>query len=129
MNDPLRALLQAGDPLPPGEEIAPADARRMRQTVLAETPSSTLWHRWPVAAVAVTLISVIASGAFLNPRPRPDLGSESGITVASAGPETPSLTDLPEEPRARQIRFMTRGGTRVIWTLEPPTPTATTTPR
>ena len=127
MNDDLRTLLRTGDPLPPGEELSPAVARRMRRAVLAEAPPPTPWRRWQMAAVAAGLTSVIAGAYLLVSGPRPDSAGQHGVATVPAGSGATPQPGLTEEPRDRQIRFMTRGGTRVIWMLKPKLAPYTTT--
>ena len=119
MNDDLRTLLRQGDPLPPDETLSPIAVQRMRQAVLAEAPRPGLWRGWRLAAVATTLMSVIF-GVYLLTSPRQPFAEQDPVaTIASALDASSAGSDQDNVPRDRQIRFMTRGGTRIIWMLKP----------
>lgn len=123
-DDPLRQLLQAGDPLPPGEKLSVDDARRMRRAVLAEakSPAWTILPRgfspiagWRLAAVAAAAAAVM----LLVFRPWTQPGpSEAPPRIATTHDHDTAAYSIPEPPD-RQIQFVTRGGTRVIWMLKP----------
>ncbi|MEM7350578.1 MAG: hypothetical protein AAF657_07215 [Acidobacteriota bacterium] len=123
----LRQQLKAGDPLPSGEEMPQADARRMRQVILAEAQPVTPRGYWQAAAVAAALTMVVGSAHFLSLRPQPP--EPKGLSDRSnPSPQTNSPIATSEStgsPADRQIQFTTRGGTRVIWVLKSTTQLAT----
>lgn len=119
MSNDLRSLVREGDPLPPGESLTPAAVARMRQSVMAEAARQTSWHRWPLAAMAAVVVTVAAALLLLNLVP-PTAVDPLGERAAADPPG--SLTRLAETPPDRQVRFTTRGGTRVIWMLKPTSP-------
>ena len=119
-DEELRRLLRAGDPLPPGEELCGSASRRMRRAILAETRREPRWI-WQTAVAAAALTATIA-GAHLW-----SLVSGSGGGPGPAHPRASrtlpdtrvAVADPVAEPGDRQIQFITRGGTRVIWLLKP----------
>ena len=124
----LRRQLRAGDPLPPGERLAAETAARMRRAMLIETPRPSLWRRWPQPVLATALAAVLAaalgsvyllgSPPSTNLQPPDDFATTRDDRRSVSGDHTPD----------RQIQFITRGGTRVIWMLKPKTDDSTDTP-
>ena len=143
--DRLRALLQVGDPAgEPGPGFG--ELARMRETVLAAAaaaPRSTRLAGVPapvLAAAALAAVAVLAAGAWLgrsgpvavlpteSPRasaawspsaPEP-AAFEAPPPPAAAGPALPrEQREAPSPLRATTVRFTTRRGTQIIWTLDP----------
>jgi hypothetical protein len=110
-----REWLRSADPVGTEPPLAEADAQRIRHRVIAEADardSTQLgWRRTPgvAAAVLVTLVAAFGVSRWLTP-------------TASLVPE-PVVAPARTDPGARQLLFVTRGGTRVIWvfnaTFEP----------
>ncbi len=117
-DEELRHWLRAGDPLPPDEELPRPAALRMRQVVLAAEPRPA-WPMWRVAAVAASLAVALAAAWLTQTQSAP--GPDATLIVV----QTPPAAEAAIEPPGRQIQFVTRGGTRVIWTLKPRAPSGT----
>lgn len=112
----LRHRLRAGDPASAGPLPAP-EAERMRRRLLATAaaaPERAAWGRPLLAgltAAAALALVVVWSGQRSSPDPVTRTGA---LTVAQGTP------DGAEAGRpARDIRFVTAGGTQVVWRLDP----------
>ncbi len=117
----LRDQLRAGDPLAPGETMSSLPATRMRNAMLAEVRHTTPQRGWRLAAVAAALSVALGSAYLLRLSSDHPIPVNDGGVVAATGPSgSPSSTsDRADELNDRQIQFITRGGTRVIWLLKP----------
>ncbi len=120
-DEELRQWLRAGDPLPPGEELPRPAALRMRRLVIdaGEERRRPAWPMWRVAAVAASLALALATAWLTQTQSAP--GPDATLIVV----QTPPAAEAAIEPPGRQIQFVTRGGTRVIWTLQPRAPSGT----
>jgi hypothetical protein len=113
MND-ARKWLQAGDPLAIEPELSDAEAQRMRRTIVAAAAESSgipafRSMRWFVAAVAVLAVVIVGTQSAR-------LTSNRKLRLADA--ERPLATE-PPVTTPRQVQFVTKGGTRVIWQFNP----------
>jgi hypothetical protein len=102
-------------PLPPADQ-GPAEQETLHTAALPRGGIAG----GPIAAAPTTprSVSSAATGAPAAPpgtaRPRPQLNTP-GPTPAAG---TPAFTDAAAN-RPRQLQFVTPGGTRIIWTLDP----------
>jgi hypothetical protein len=120
-NERLRAILRRGDPGasdagPSREEIA-----WMRQTVLrgAETSRAPGAGFRLAAGGALAALVLMAGLALWRSDPGRPAGSGADRAVRSAGPTRRSEADPAERRAVRVIHFVTPGGTRVVWSLDP----------
>ena len=114
MNE-LRRLLQEGDPVAREPGLAAADLERMRHTImrmraaLAAPPRS--WHGLLVVAAAGTVliagITLAQRAILLQPISAPPTDRQQTVMAEAHAPS-----------EVRQLQFVTRGGTRVIWTFD-----------
>lgn len=127
-DEKLRRQLRAGDPLPPGERLSAQAAARMRRAMLIETPRLPLWRRWPqpvlATALAAALAAVLGSIYLLGSSTSSNLQPKDEVAMIRDDRRSVSGDHIPD----RQIQFITRGGTRVIWMLKPRTDDTTATP-
>ncbi len=107
-NDEIRKLLRRGDPAGDGETLPPDEVASLRRKVLAEVRAdgSRGWRpSWALGlsmAAAAVMVSIVVF--MLRTQPATD--------VTTRGDRAP-------ERAVQQIQFVTPGGTRVIWTLDP----------
>jgi hypothetical protein len=138
MSDEIRKLLRRGDPLDEDPGLSPSEIAGMRQAMLAAVAEPGATAGW-MPALAGGMLAALALGLVLfvdlsgmreavhppavqgHRRPSADGGA---VTDPSAG----TTSTVPGQVRAaldtavrtsRRIDFVTRGGTRVIWTLDP----------
>ncbi len=93
MNDELTEILRAHDPAR-GKALTGFDRTRIVQRALATMPP----RRWQLAAALALLALVVAGGALVRAR---------------------RTVPVPQRAAVRQIQYVTPGGTRIIWTLDP----------
>jgi hypothetical protein len=121
-DDALGVVLRRGDPS--GDATVPSewDFSRMRQRIVAEADrrSGSIRFGAPVVATAavalVTLFlgwSVVRLGSGAEQSPPSPVREIRGTAEADGSP------DRPGQPRVRQVQFLTPGGTRVVWLLNP----------
>ena len=93
MNDELTEILRAHDPAR-GKALTGFDRTRIVQRALAAAPRP---RRRLAAALALVVLALVAGTVVRGRRTMP----------------------VPQRAAVRQIQYVTRGGTRVIWTLDP----------
>jgi len=120
--DPVGSLLRRGDPARDGSAPSTEEIARMRARILAEAErrSARAWIPAPaLAAAAVVLVTAFLGWNVV----RLGRGAEQAVssTVSETGltAGTERGSDAPEQPRVRQVEFLTPGGTRVVWLLNP----------
>lgn len=107
-DDEIRKLLRRGDPAGDGETLPPDEVASLRRKILAAVPSgrsrgwSPAWALGLTVAAAAVLVSVV----LFMPKSRP----AKVLTTREVHTQ---------ERTVQQIQFVTPGGTRVIWTLDP----------
>jgi hypothetical protein len=104
-------LLREGDPIAFDPDMPEADARRIRQQVLAHRGRArddrgALWRG--VAVFASVGAAAVALGTWLGDA---GLGGTPGGRVRLA-------VVTATEPPPRQVQFVTPRGTRVVWVLQ-----------
>jgi len=136
----LREVLQKGDPYAEGA-LAPHEIEQMRSRVLEASAALPVLNRpaarfhWllkPFPAFATLGLLVIAIASILwNSRVLPPSSQVMNATDVGTSPSTRANTahsavpgdGLPvvqaAESRLRQLQFLTRGGTRIIWVFNP----------
>ena len=108
MNE-IRTRLQQDDPLRHDSELNVHDAERMRRVVLAasgERPIGSMpgWLALATVAAVVVTIGTLA----VRTRHHAPVSDGARLPVVTAPPDAENL-------HPRQLHFVTRGGTRVIW--------------
>ena len=112
----LNRALRDGDPAAVDARLTDAERHRIRARLsnLKPVPPLSGAHRWLISAVAVSIIGAIAfavSGKWT--------ASRSNFRAAAM----PAPSAVPpvgtERHELRQLRFVTSGGTQVIWLLDP----------
>ena len=121
-DDEIRQLLRRGDPAGDGETLAPDEVARLRRKILAEIPSERprgwrpAWALGLSVAAAAVLVSIVVfiwtPSSPLRTDRRPVGSHTSATDLTTRGVRT-------QERAVQQIQFVTPGGTRVIWTLDP----------
>ena len=106
-NDDLRAWLRRGDPVSDCMDPSPDRTARMRERILTAADSTPRRRPAFLAALAATA-ALVALLLLLRPAPP---------THRTVMPE--SVEDRAPSTSARQIHFVTEGGTRIVWTLDP----------
>jgi hypothetical protein len=103
----LRAWLRRGDPAATAEPSV-AEISKMRARVVAAVEARRR-SNGPAAPLAVLAAAALFAALLLWTPRREASGPRHG---AAAAPAAPAKV-------ARQIHFVTDGGTRVVWTLDP----------
>jgi hypothetical protein len=121
-DDFLGSLLRRGDPACDGSAPSAVEIASMRARVLAEAEhrSARAWLPAPaLAAAAVVLVTAFLgwNTARLGRDAERAMTSPVNGTTVRAGSDRGS--DSQERPRIRQVEFLTPGGTRVVWLLNP----------
>ena len=137
-NERLYAWLRAGDPASEGSP-GPVEIARMRSAILAEAATRSMRPRPLRALVAATALAAgagLAVAAWLArsgpaavlppvldaasvtwaPREPPPLAAERAVPPAREPRSRPQVTSVTQ---ATTVRFTTRRGTQIIWTLDP----------
>jgi len=139
----LRELLRRGDPAHDARSLGTQDLARLRQEILgpaaARGPATGLVN-WRWAAVATCVVIVVAMGWHLrdqsvHPSAVPDPATEQAsstldrvtpqeisppwVADAVPAPVVPAATAASGADQTRTLRFTTRRGTQIIWTLDP----------
>jgi len=118
-NKSLREVLRRGDP--EGDGRAPSGVERAtlrrRMVDAARASSSPAWSRLPVFASALTVAAllVVASLFWLQPDVH-DAPSRVDVGI-DAGNGTSTTAENGTPPPIRNVQFVTRGGTRIVWVL------------
>ena len=108
MNE-LRTRLQQGDPIRHEPVLDRDDRDRMRRTVLAASANTRISRSHGLIAVATLATLVLAIGTLVvRTVHQTSVSDAAPPQVATAQPD-------PESQHPRQLHFVTRGGTRVIW--------------
>ena len=104
----LHGLLTAADPIAERPELPPEDALAIRRAaVSAAAAARPAGEFWPGAVpVAALVVITVAAGVAVARKLPPDRETPP-TAAASVGQGT-----------RQQVRFVTPGGTRVIWTLD-----------
>jgi hypothetical protein len=145
MSDGIRSLLRRGDPLGDDPGLSPAESAHLKRSILGRVPEeSPAAGRLPalvggtLAALALGIVFFADLAPVIEAPPsRPVPGQEEAGTTSAPPPSTAAQLSTPpatsgagasaveraalQDPvrAARRIHFVTRGGTRVIWTLDP----------
>jgi hypothetical protein len=126
-NDRLRAVLKQGDPA--ADDGAPSSAERAvhrgRIVDAARASSAPAWRSVPLTASALIVVLVLAAAALfrlaptfkdgaalvadrVTTQPGPPFGAGNGTTTDGNPTDPPSV---------RNIQFITKSGTRIVWVL------------
>jgi hypothetical protein len=130
-DDELRSLLRSGDPASADPGPDASETARLRRRLLEEASAALVRRAGSprrirlLVAAAVPATALLAALALWNNAP-------SGARRPAGTPGAPAMEDVraPEpavvDPGARRpldrrrtIHFETRGGTRVVWSLDP----------
>jgi hypothetical protein len=116
------SLLRRGDPARDGSAPSAEEIASMRARVLAaaEHRSARVWTPAPaLAAAAVVLVTAFLgwNTARLGREAERAMSSTVNGTTVTVGSDRGS--DPQDRPRIRQVEFLTPGGTRVVWLLNP----------
>ncbi len=117
----LREILRRGDPGASGAGPTREEIARMRQAILrgAETRRAPAAGFRLAAAGALAALLLVGGLALwkIDPGRPPGPGAEPA--ARPAGETRRSETGPPERKGVRVIHFVTPGGTRVVWSLDP----------
>lgn len=107
-DDEIRKLLRRGDPAGDGETLPPDEVASLRRKILAAVPPepSRGWRPAWALGLGVAAAAVLVSVVVFMPRTQPEK-------------VLPTQEAHTQERAVQQIQFVTPGGTRVIWTLDP----------
>jgi hypothetical protein len=119
--DRLAAILRAADPVREEPGLRAEEAVSMRRAILREAPEGQRHElRAPLAAaaLAVAALAVVLLLAFM-PRAAVRPGSSPDPASGRPAATSPHAVAGRGERGVRTIHFVTSGGTRVIWSLDP----------
>ncbi len=116
-DEEIRELLRRGDPAGDGETLAPDEIAQLRRKILAAVPSGSPrgWRSsWALGLSAAAAAAMVSLVVFL-------WSPSSSLRTARSPVESPAREGgvRTRERAVQQIQFVTPGGTRVIWTLDP----------
>lgn len=125
MSDRLRSLLKSADPAGGDPGLSRPEAARIRRAMLEAAGRATPARAWlPLAAGAALAVLVAAltlvTDLPLERDPR-SVGPARPVDANLAARDLTGAASSAEPARKppRRIDFVTKGGTRVIWTLDP----------
>ena len=117
-DDEIRNFLRRGDPAGDGGTLAPDEVAHLRRKILAAIPTTESPRGWrPSRALGFSVAGAAAMVSLVVLLWSPS--SPLRTARHPAGSPTPKLEVRTQERTVQQIHFMTPGGTRVIWTLDP----------
>ena len=123
-NERLRAMLRQGDPKQDGRDPSTVERVALRRLVVdaARSSSTPVWGRLPVLASALTVVALVAIAVLIFFDPvvndnQPRVAGHVGLDQpAETDPTGHSHGDAPP-PSIRNVQFVTKGGTRIVWVL------------
>ena len=114
----LRLLLQAGDPAAGEPELSREAAQDLRRRIMNSGEADPDHRLVPLLAAAASILLVALGLLLWNGSPAENSRQQLPNSVVSPVHQSPDLPANEERP-SREIHFVTSGGTRVIWTLNP----------
>jgi hypothetical protein len=117
-NSRLADALRHADPVITDSAMTEGERRRIRARLMDVRPGTSpgFAYRWfrPALAVGAALLLVAVGSSWLT-RER----TSTTPVPNAAGVENVTVRSTTEGHAAQQVRFVTRGGTQIIWLLEP----------
>ena len=123
----LRGRLLEADPL--RDETAAAEeeralvrlAARLAVVEAERRPRSAPALTWPALAFVALVALAWIGTRFAERRPPRERGASAEVVTETTGVRDAArgASSSPAEPDTRQVQFVTAGGTRVIWVLDP----------
>ncbi len=117
-DDEIRNFLRRGDPAGDGETLDPDEVAHLRRKILDAIPTTESPRGWrPSRALGFSVAGAAAMVSLVVFLWSPS----SSLRTARSPVESPAREGgvRTRERAVQQIQFVTPGGTRVIWTLDP----------
>jgi len=114
-HDRLRAVLRQGDPGGDGRTPSTAERAALRRLIVGAAGSSPAPAWPPLPAIAASLVAVVALAVASLLWLRPAGPIDRLPAVASNGQAAGIDGGAP--PAVRNVQFVTKGGTRIVWVL------------
>jgi hypothetical protein len=114
----LRLRLRDGDPAAGNPELSPDESLRLRRRIMKAAAEPVPRPGFaPLLAVAASVLVISLGAYFWNE----SAGVTEKLPGEAARRQTNQQPDMPADPDrpTRTIHFVTSGGTRIIWTLNP----------
>ena len=104
-----------------GAEVVPAEAQRLRRSVLASVPPGAgAAQGWPRAFAVTAATLVLMCVTLLTALQRIEVADPATMKAkVQVDPTTVAPRDAELAPDRQQLHFSTPGGTRIIWVFDP----------